>query len=78
MSLDEICFMDYHDFHYLCCSFDLDDDAYFTKLKSLQKEYANLIKMKIEAEIGLDVELKKEIESFLKAHAYDYVVGSVM
>lgn len=77
MGLDEICFTDHQDFHYPGCSFDLDDDAYFTKLKPLQKEYANLIKIKIGVEIGLDVEFKKEIESFLKAHEYDYVIGSI-
>lgn len=75
--LDEICFTDHKDFDYPDYPFDLDADAYFNELKKLQEEYKDQIKIKIGIEIGLDVEYKEEIENFVNAHPYDYVIGSM-
>lgn len=75
--LDEICFTDHKDFHYPYCPFDLDADRYFHELKQLQKEFANQIKIKIGLEMGLDVEFYDEINAFVNAHDYDYVIGSI-
>lgn len=77
MGLDEICFTDHKDFEYPGCPFDLDANAYFAELKSLQSEYADKIKVKIGIEMGLDVEFQNEIEDFLNLHDYDYVIGSI-
>lgn len=75
--LDEICFTDHKDFYYPYCPFDLDADCYFHELKQLQKEFANQIKIKIGLEMGLDVEFYDEINAFVNAHDYDYVIGSI-
>lgn len=75
--LDEICFTDHKDFDYPDCPFDLNADTYFQELKSLQKEYKDQIKIKIGLEMGLDVEHVDEINQFVNAHDYDYVIGSI-
>ena len=74
--LDEICFTDHRDFHYPECPFELDADNYFKELKQLQRQFQQLIKIKIGLEIGLDVEYIDEINRFVNAHDYDYVIGS--
>ena len=51
--LDEICFTDHRDFHYPECPFELDADNYFKELKQLQRQFQQLIKIKIGLEIGL-------------------------
>lgn len=75
--LDEICFTDHKDFCYPYCPFDLDADAYFLELQQLQKEFANQIQIKIGLEIGLDTDFKEDIDYFVNAHDYDYVIGSI-
>lgn len=75
--LDEICFTDHKDFHYPYCPFDLDADAYFLELQKLQAEFANRITIKIGLEMGLDVDYVDEINAFVNAHDYDYVIGSI-
>ena len=75
--LDEICFTDHRDFHYPECPFELDADNYFKELKQLQRQFQQLIKIKIGLEIGLDVEYIDEINRFVNAHDYDYVIGSI-
>lgn len=75
--LDEICFTDHKDFNYPDCPFDLDADAYFYHLKQLQTEFVDQITIKIGLEIGLDVEFVEEINAFVNAHEYDYVIGSI-
>ncbi len=77
MGLDEICFTDHRDFHYPECPFELDVETYFQELKQLQKEFENQIKIKIGLEIGLDLDYVEEINHFVKAHEYDYIIGSI-
>ena len=77
MGLDEICFTDHKDFHYPFWPFDLDAERYFEELKVLQDEYQDQIRIKIGVEMGLDVEYMNEIQDFVDAHDYDYVIGSI-
>ncbi|MFR7589954.1 MAG: histidinol-phosphatase HisJ family protein [Longibaculum sp.] len=77
MGFDEICFTDHKDFHYPFCPFDLDAERYFEELKVLQDEYQDQIRIKIGVEMGLDVEYMNEIQDFVDAHDYDYVIGSI-
>ena len=77
MGLDEICFTDHKDFHYPFCPFDLDAERYFEELKVLQDEYQDQIRIKIGVEMGLDVEYMNEIQDFVDAHDYDYVIGPI-
>lgn len=75
--LDEICFTDHRDFHYPDYPFELDTKAYFQELKQLQKEFQNQITIKIGLEIGLDLDYIDEINAFVEANDYDYVIGSI-
>lgn len=77
MGLDEICFTDHKDFHYPYCPFDLDADAYFHELKQLQRQFQDQIKIKIGIEMGLDLDYVDDINAFIEAHDYDYVIGSI-
>lgn len=77
MGLDEICFTDHRDFDYPEYPFELDVDTYFQQLQQLQKEFQNQIKIKIGLEIGLDLDFIDEINAFVNAHPYDYVIGSI-
>jgi histidinol-phosphatase (PHP family) len=77
LGLDEICFTDHRDFDYPIDTFALDTPAYFQELTALQKEYADRIKIKIGVEIGLDLDHKEEIEAFINASPYDFVIGSI-
>ncbi len=75
--LEEICFTDHQDFNYPHCPFEIDTTSYFKKLKLLQSEFKDKIKIKIGVEIGLDVEYFDEINEFINANEYDYVIGSI-
>lgn len=75
--LDEICFTDHRDFEYPGMPFELDTETYFQELKGLQEEFKGRIIIKIGVEIGLDLNYEKEIQSFIDAHDYDYVIGSI-
>lgn len=75
--LDEICFTDHQDFAYPDCSFNLDADAYFLEIQQLKQEFKEQIVIKIGLEIGLDTDYINEINTFVKAHCYDYVIGSI-
>jgi histidinol-phosphatase (PHP family) len=77
LGLDEICFTDHRDFYYPDCPFELDVDTYFQELKKLQKEFENQITIKIGLEIGLDLDYIQDINEFVNAYEYDYVVGSI-
>lgn len=75
--LDEICFTDHRDFNYPDYPFELDTKAYFQELKQLQKEFQDQITIKIGLEIGLDLDYIDEINAFVEANDYDYVIGSI-
>lgn len=77
MGLDEICFTDHRDFDYPQCPFELDVDSYFQELTQLQKEFQDQISIKIGLEMGLDLDYIDEINAFVHAHPYDYVIGSI-
>lgn len=77
LGLDEICFTDHRDFDYPQCPFELDVDSYFQELTQLQKEFQDQISIKIGLEIGLDLDYRDEINAFVNAHPYDYVIGSI-
>lgn len=77
MGLDEICFTDHRDFEYPECPFELDADAYFQELQQLQQEFQDRITIKIGLEMGLDLDFVDEINAFVNAHPYDYVIGSI-
>ncbi|WP_314795132.1 histidinol-phosphatase HisJ family protein [Eggerthia catenaformis] len=76
-NLDEICFTDHRDFNYPIDPFELDTVSYFKELKDLQKEYQDKISIKIGLEIGLDMNHFKEINDFVNADDYDFVIGSI-
>lgn len=77
LGLDEICFTDHRDFDYPIDTFELDTEAYFKELRALQEEYKDQIPVKIGVEIGLDTDHIEEINDFIAASPYDFVIGSI-
>lgn len=77
MGLDEICFTDHRDFDYPIDPFELDTAAYFEELRALKAEYQDLITIKIGVEIGLDRDYIDDINAFIAASPYDFVIGSI-
>lgn len=75
--LDEICFTDHRDFDYPIDTFELDTSAYFKTLRALQEEYKEKIIIKIGVEIGLDRDHVQEINDFINANPFDFVIGSI-
>lgn len=76
--LDEICFTEHRDFHFPGeLKFDLDVSDYFATIEKLQQEFLGEIKIKIGLEMGLDPLYQKEINDFVSASPYDFVIGSV-
>ncbi|MFC4653146.1 histidinol-phosphatase HisJ family protein [Lactococcus nasutitermitis] len=76
--LDEICFTEHRDFHFPGeLKFDLDVPSYFTAIGQLQEEFAGQLTIKIGLEMGLDKHYQQEIEAFVAASPYDFVIGSV-
>lgn len=77
MGLEEICFTDHRDFDYPIDSFELDTKAYFQELNALKEEYRDRIIIKIGVEIGLDLDYIDEINDFINASPFDFVIGSI-
>ncbi len=77
LGLDEICFTDHRDFDYPEMPFELDTVSYFKELHALKEEYKNQITIKIGLEIGLDLDFIEEINTFVNANPYDFVIGSI-
>ncbi|MCD8029072.1 MAG: histidinol-phosphatase HisJ family protein [Erysipelotrichaceae bacterium] len=77
LGLDEICFTDHRDFDYPEMSFELDTISYFKELHALKEEYKNRITIKIGLEMGLDLDFIDEINAFVNANPYDFVIGSI-
>lgn len=77
MGLDEICFTDHRDFDYPIDPFELDVEPYFKEMRALQTEFKDQITIKIGVEIGLDTDHIDEINDFINASPYDFVIGSI-
>ena len=77
MGLDEICFTDHRDFDYPIDPFELDVEPYFKELRALKEEFKDQIIIKIGLEIGLDTDHIDEINDFVNASPYDFVIGSI-
>lgn len=77
LGFDEICFTEHRDFDYPGLAFDLDVDAYYTKIKSLQAQYGKKIKIKWGLEIGLDLNYRSAIAAFVEQAPFDFVIGSI-
>jgi len=77
MGLDEICFTDHRDFDYPIDPFELDTKAYFPYMRALKEEFKDKITIKIGVEMGLDTDHIDEINEFINADPYDFVIGSI-
>ncbi|MCD7950187.1 MAG: histidinol-phosphatase HisJ family protein [Erysipelotrichaceae bacterium] len=77
LGLDEICFTDHRDFDYPEMPFELDTFSYFKELNVLKEEYKHKITIKIGLEMGLDLDFIDEINEFVNANPYDFVIGSI-
>ncbi len=79
--LTEICFTDHMDVDMPGATpdmpFTFDTDEYFKKMRKLQAEYADRIKINIGVELGLQPHLAKYYEEYTARYPFDFVIGSV-
>lgn len=79
IGLQTICFTDHNDMDYPGeeNEFRLDVETYFLEMQKLQEQYKNKIDIRIGVELGLQPHLGEYHREFVKAHPYDFVIGSV-
>ena len=56
--------------------FTFDTDIYFRTLQKLQEQYRDRIHICIGVELGIQPHLTDPLSSYVKAHPFDYVIGS--
>lgn len=73
-----ICFTDHLDIDYPedDCDFDLDEDSYWSYLSSLKNKYIDKINILIGMETGLQPHIAYELDSRIKKHDFDFIIGS--
>lgn len=82
LGLTKMCFTEHNDFDYPATETDTEDmfllsaDSYLYDLLKLQEKYADKIKILFGVEIGLQPHLSEKNDTFAKAHAYDFIIGS--
>lgn len=79
LGMKKICITDHHDIGYPNehgLSFNIDPDEYVTCLRALREKYADKIGVLIGIELGLQPKLTKELNAFVSAHDFDFVIGS--
>lgn len=77
--LSAICITDHLDFDYLADnqqSFELDGDSYYKTLSRLSMEYADVIRILIGVETGLEPDKADMLDDFIQKHPYDFIIGS--
>lgn len=81
IGLDTICFTDHFDKDYPKygeeIEFYLDTDAYYSKIKELQKEYQRKIDIRFGVELGLQPYLGGFYKAYVDKYPFDFVIGSV-
>ena len=84
LGLTKMCFTEHNDFDYPATETDTEDmfllsaDSYLYDLLKLQEKYADKIKILFGVEIGLQPHLSEKNDTFAKAHAYDFIIGSIL
>lgn len=82
LGLTEMCFTEHNDFEYPVTEtepegyFELNPDAYLYDFLKLREKYADRIRLLFGVELGLQPHLTRRNAAFVKAHDYDFVIGS--
>ncbi|MDE7246867.1 MAG: histidinol-phosphatase HisJ family protein [Lachnospiraceae bacterium] len=82
LGLTEMCFTEHNDFDYPVTEretegfFEVNPDAYLYDFLKLREKYADRIALFFGVEIGLQPHLTRRNAAFVKAHDYDFVIGS--
>lgn len=82
LGLTEMCFTEHNDFDYPVTEqdppglFELNPDAYLYDFLKLREKYAGRIALSFGLELGLQPHLSRQNASFVKAHDYDFIIGS--
>lgn len=78
--IKELCFTDHVDFDYPVENgnemFKIDVEQYFAQLSELKERYNDSIKIKIGVELGVNPSIYDKNRDFVKAHPFDFVIGS--
>lgn len=77
LGLDEICFTDHYDVDYPTEPFEVDIEAYTSKILELKEKYKDQIVIKIGLELGLDPIHKEKIEKVAASYPFDFIIGSI-
>lgn len=80
LGIKEICFTDHVDFDYPEINgeelFRVDIDRYFKELTELKDKYADVIKIKIGIELGVNPSVYEQNHDFVTKYPFDFVIGS--
>lgn len=82
LGLTEMCFTEHNDFDYPVTEresagfFELNPDAYLYDFLKLREKYADRIHLLFGLELGLQPHLSRRNAAFVKAHDYDFIIGS--
>jgi len=82
LGLTEMCFTEHNDFDYPVTEsepegfFELNPDACLYDFLKLREKYADRILLRFGVELGLQPHLARRNAAFIKAHDYDFVIGS--
>ena len=75
--MDIICFTDHQDYGLKPGYFQVDPDAYREKMIQVRDAFKDRIRVLIGIEIGMHMDYRDEIKSFLQKYPFDFVLGSV-
>lgn len=82
LGLTEMCFTEHNDFDYPVTEretpgfFEVNPDAYLYDFLKLREKYEGRIHLLFGVELGLQPHLSRRNAAFVKAHDYDFVIGS--
>lgn len=77
LGMDHICFTDHMDMDYPEGEFQLDTDAYVSKVLEMKEAYKNQICICLGVELGMQEHLKERQQAYIDKYPFDFVIGSM-
>ena len=81
LGMPSVCITDHQDFDFpeekYGISFEFDTAAYMKEMTALKDRYRGRIDIRIGVELGLQDHLKDQLDAYVKAWEFDYVIGSI-
>ena len=76
--MDTICITDHQDYGLAKPGyFQVDPEAYWEKMEQVRDAYRDRIRILTGIEIGMHMDYRKEIDAFIHAYPFDFILGSV-